>query len=210
MSAHAGTKRRKYTTPGEVTVVSSSRLLSNRITKLAKSLKAVNPSHLWDFSPNTFQLNSTGAAYDVAANIIQGDAYNQRYGNKIVPRRFLMQTTILPGSTQATPAVARIALVRATYNLGGGPIQSSTISPTANTNILQVYYDRIFVVPNTLAFPVNIRMNVPIKLSHIKFSGSGINATVAESVFLLYSSNAVAGTTAPVFTGGIAEFYFSP
>lgn len=143
-SGFGGTKR-KFSTPG-VTMVpyQSNRVLSNRVTKLARKMKVENPLHVYNDSPTSFAaLSTTGALYDCLTQITQGDNFNQRFGNKITVKRIILRTTVNCGATQASAVTCRMALVRASYNLVAGRIDNTCISPTANTNILQVYWDKV-------------------------------------------------------------------
>lgn len=215
-SGFGGTKRKRYLeeylgATGGVPTSSTNR----RLAKLYKTVKATNPPHVYpqSFGAGTGTFNTTGVVLDLTGGIVQGDAYNQRFGNKIIPKRVVLKAIILLGSTQASSCGCRIALVRATYNLAAGPIVNSCLSPIADVSILQVYWDKYFTVgptPTGQNWPVVLNANVPIKLSHLKYQGSGANANVAESIFLIWSGTNAAGTTAPVWNCGIVEFYYIP
>ncbi len=128
-------------------------------------------------------------------------------------RRFILRTTVDVGSTAASATTCRVAVVRAPYNTNAGRIDNATISPTGNTNILQVYYDKVFTVGAPVGnpgFPINLSFSVPLRNTKIKFNGAGINNVSAESLFLIWSGSAPAGTTAPVWGSGIAETWFTP
>lgn len=87
------------------------------------------------------------------------------------------------------------------------------MSPIADTSIMQVYWDHYFTIGPTnagLTGYVNFNKSIPIKLGHLKYSGSGAGTAVSESIFLIYSSMNVTGTTAPVWHTGILEFFFIP
>lgn len=210
VSAPAKTKRRRYTTSPYV--VSP---LSARVSRLAKKMKIQNPPHVYvtGLTSGSGSWNTTGAVFDCCQAITQGDAYNQRFGNKIVPKRVNIKGSVHPGSTANAPVTIRLSLVRANSGFVGGNFVSSSISPIADNNILQVYYDRIFTIAPTNAgqtYPVNINLSIPIKLNHIKFSGSGAAAVTAESIFLHWCSNVASGTTAPIWSAGVCEFFFIP
>lgn len=209
-SGFGGTKRRKFSS-----TTASSSSLNRRIGALQKKVKAVNPCHLYPQSlgAGTGTFNTTGVILDLVSGIVQGDAFNQRFGNKIIPKRVVLKAVINPGASQTTVCGCRISLVRATYNLAAGPIVGSSLSPISDSNILQVYWDKYFAVgpsPAGQMAPVVLNWNVPIKLSHFKFSGSGAGTTVAESLFLIWSGTNAAGVTAPVWNCGIVEFYYIP
>lgn len=178
-------------------------------------MKMNNPLHVYpqSFGAGTGTFNTTGVVLDLSGSIQQGDAFNQRFGNKIIPRRVIIKAVILLGATQAAACGCRITLVRASYNLAAGPIVTSCLSPIADTNILQVYWDKYFSIGPATASqmaPVVLNASVPIRLSHLKYNAGGAGAGVGESLFLIWSGTNVAGGTAPVWNCGIVEFYFNP
>lgn len=122
--------------------------------------------------------------------------------------------TVIAGSTSAAPISCRLSIVRATSSLTAGRIDNVTINPLANTNILQIYYDKFFTVPSTQAntgFPVNLNLSISVKMkSHIKYVDAGPSTPVGESIFMIWSSPNIAGTTAALFGSGIYEFFFTP
>lgn len=212
-SGYGGTKRRKFTAGGS----SRASALSTRVTRLAKTLKATNPVHMFETPVvGLVDWSSAGGIYDVATGIVQGDTYNQRFGNKIIPKRVNLKFTVVPDSTGTGVVTCRIAVVRATYNLGAASFIGGSISPVANTNILQTYYDEIFVMPPGLTaapspgWSKSFNRSIPIKLSHLKFNGAGAAALAAESIFVIWCSNAATGTAAPNMGAGIIEFFYIP
>lgn len=126
----------------------------------------------------------------------------------------MLRAGIVAGSTAVDQTVCRISVIRGPSNLAAAGTVGTTISPVANTNVLQIYYDREFIVPavNTSAtgYPVHLYINCPIKLGHLKFSGAAAGNISAESIFLIWSSNKVVGTTAPAWLAGNMEFYYLP
>jgi len=178
-SAVGRTKRRKYTTFGPATSASA---ISQRVSRLQKSLKASSPPHLWSVDVGSqSSFNTTGGVYDLLTNIQQGDAYNQRFGNRITALRVNLRGTVVPGLTQTNAVTCRLSLVRAPFNIGAGRIDNVTISPTANTNILQVYWDKVFTLANSVTsqpYPVNFNVSVKLPKTLFKFSGSGTGAAV--------------------------------
>lgn len=211
-----GTKRRRIDV---ITSGMGSRreALSRRLTRLSKTIKATNPAHMFYAEMSTqADFSTTGGIYDCATGIAQGDAYNQRFGNKIIPKRVNLKASVVPDSTGTGVVTCRVSIVRGTSALGVGPTVSLSISPVGNTNILQVYYDKVFTcTPGLTAaaspgWATTFNISVPIKLNHLKFNGSGAGANVAESIFLIWSSNAATGTAAPNWGAGIVEFFYIP
>jgi len=135
-SAFGNTKRRKYI---ESFYTDRKDMLSNRITRLSKQMKAVNPSHLYVTALNGLaSFSTTGGLLDLAQAITQGDAYNQRYGNKIIPKTMILRGSIQPGTTGTAPPMCRIACVRATSALAAYNFNQASINPIADNSILQV------------------------------------------------------------------------
>lgn len=210
-SGYGGTKRRRFS----YAPYGGTSTLNRRIGALQKKVKATNPCHVYPQSLGTGTTNwsTTGAVIDLVSGIVQGDAFNSRFGNKIIPKRVNLKATVIPGSTANSQVTCRLALVRAVANLTAANINASCLSPIADTNILQVYWDKYFTIGPSLTALTgykNLNITVPIKLGQIKFAGSGAAANVAESLYLIYSSSATTGTTAPTWGNGIVEFFFIP
>lgn len=189
--------------------------VNRRLAKLYKTVKATNPPHVYPQSlgPGTTSFSTSGGLIDLVSGIIQGDAYNQRFGNKIIPKRVLLKATVKPGTASTDNVTCRLTFVRAVSNLAAAATTASCLSPIADTNILQIYWDRYFTIgpaASTFNQPQNFNLSIPIKLGHIKFNGSGAGATVAESIFMIYSATSTTGTSSPVWGAGIVEFYFIP
>lgn len=145
--------------------------------------------------------------------MLQGDAYNQRFGNTVTVRRMILRATVAIGATATSSTSCRVCVVRAQFNLGASRIDNITISPTANTNIMQVYYDKVFTVGapvGSVGFPVDLNVSLPLKNTRVKFNGAGAGAVSAESIFLIWSANVATGGTAPVWGSGIIETWFTP
>lgn len=211
-SEYASTKRRRYSQPAP-TQMSTAQALSSRISRLGKKMKIENPLHVYNDTPAGFaNFSTTGGLYDCLAQIVQGDNFTQRFGNKITVKRVMLRTTVVAGASAASAVSCRMALVRASYNLVAGRIDNTIISPTANTNITRVYWDKVFTANSpvgTSGFPVNFNLSIPVKFS-AKFNGTGVNSVAAESIFLLWSANVATGAGAPVFGTGVIETWFSP
>lgn len=125
----------------------------------------------------------------------------------------ILRGTVAAGASAASAVSCRVAIVRAQFNLGASRIDNVTISPTANTNIMQVYYDKVFTVGapvGTVGFPINLNISLPLRNTRVKFNGAGAAAVSAESIFMIWSGNVATGATAPVWGSGIIETWFTP
>lgn len=157
--------------------------------------------------------STSGGLLDVIAPIAQGDAYNQRFGNQVIPKRVNLKFGVRPGGSATTQFTCRLTLVRASASLIAGATVDGSLNPIANTSILQVYWDKLFQVAPSVAnqyYPTVFNWSIPVKMGKAKFSGAGTNTVVGESIFLLWSSNAASGATAPIWDAGITEFFYTP
>lgn len=192
--------------------------LSTRVSRLAKKLKVGAPCHVIQDAMNTAlnSFNTTPTAIlDMCSGIAQGDAYNQRHGNKTRVYRIRIQAIVQPGSTSTAVAGCRLLVFRAGANFAAGSLAgafSQSVNPITNTGVLQIYYDKSWscaATPATAGFPLNINLNIPIKFD-VKYSGAGAGSTTGETVFVALLGTVASGTTAPSVTNGYYEVFFQP
>jgi len=205
----SGTKRRRDSASA---VVSSA--LSRRVTRLAKTLKASNPTHMYVFQATTAwaSVSTTGSMQDLCGQISQGDDFTQRFGSHVDVTHVNIKLQFQPGTAATTPSDIRITLFVADTSSVFATNMTQTYSPIADNTIQRLLVDDFKQVANTQAnqtFGCVYRRS--LKLNHRqKFSGVGVNTTVANSLFLIVQSQHVAGTTAPIVSSGCVEVFFKP
>lgn len=207
-----GTKRRREGML--IKRLSGTPALSRRITRLAKSLKAANPTHMLNLNPVSAitNISTTGSINDLGAAIVQGDDFDQRFGSHVVMTRLNFVAVFGPGSTSTLPSTIRVTLLKAQSGLAFASNMSGSYSPIADNNVIQVLKDVFYRIPPaqaSLYFPTVC--NWSVKLNHRqKFSGTGASTTTGDCLYLLVQSGATAGTTAPVIVAGKWEVFFKP
>lgn len=212
VSGFSGTRRREHTVGGK----RKTQMLSQRITKLAKQLKASNPLHMIYAQLNAVALTTTSALLDTAGGIAEGDAYNQRFGTTVHMKRLRLKIVIVPGTTAAAPCPYRICIFRASVGstLAQTVVDCNTTSAVlANNRMTRVVYDRLYscAAPiGTAGYPMvhDISVNLNNHLQH--FTGAAAGSQTGEEYFLSLISNNAAGTTAPVISAGFVEYWFQP
>lgn len=119
-TATAQTKRRRVVGPSNVGA------LSRRVTRLAKTLKASNPTHVYvsSLSAAFTHVDTTTSLYEIGGNIAQGDDYNQRFGSHVDVLRVRMHGTLQAGSTSTLASTVRITCFRGQSGLAGAPNMS--------------------------------------------------------------------------------------
>lgn len=209
-----GTKRRRGSyMPMPASAATSA--LSRRVTRLSKSLKAANPTHMLNLNPVAAitNISTTGSINDLAAAIVQGDDFDQRFGSHSVLTRMNFTALLTPGTTATGFVSVRCTLLRAQSGLAFASNMAGSYNPVADNTIIQVLKDEFYrVAPNSTTqyfFPTKI--NWSIKLNHRqKFSGTGASTTTGDCLYLILQSGATAGTTAPTIGAGKWEVFFKP
>lgn len=203
-----GTKRRR-----DSGVVVSTNALSNRVTRLARSLKASNPHHVdVQVLGSVLAPSTTGSLYCLANGISQGDDFYQRFGNNVDMSRLLVKGTLIPGSTSTTPSVVRLSVFRAQAGIAFAANLTGSYSPVLSSTSTRLLYDKFYSIPGTYAtpgFPVNINLNIKLKHRQ-KFSGAAAAGQTGDSLFIIAQSDKTAGTTAPAWGSGFMEIWFKP
>lgn len=203
-----GTKRRR-----DSQTSFSSSALSNRVTRLARSLKASNPTHVDVHGLQaTVPMSTTGTLYALPDGISQGDDFYQRFGNHVDMSRLILKGAIVAGSTSTGPAIARISVFRAQSGVTFAANMTGSYSPILSSVSTQLLYDKFYTVPAALAtagFACNVSINLKLKHRQ-KFSGVGTSAQTGETLFLICQSNVSSGTAAPFWGAGFMEIYFKP
>lgn len=188
--------------------------LNRRVNRIAKQMKVHNPLHLYNVSlVSAFSsLSTTGTAFDLMAQIVQGDASSERFSSKAQLRRVNFGGMILAGTTATTPVLVRISIVRLQSGSAFASNLFTTYNPIQTGTSLQVYYDKYFEVAGnagaTCGWPTCF--NVSKKIKHFqKYSGTGANNATGDSIFMIMQANATAGTGAPTVSG-VLEVFFDP
>lgn len=210
-TASAGTKRRRYeTTLGPRTAGA----LSRRITRLSKTLKASNPTHLIiDSLPASFpNITTTGTLQPLGTNIIQGDDSNQRFGSHVDMSRVKIYGMLQPGGSSVSQTTVRITIFRSAAGVGFNANMNGTFNPVADNTYTQVLYDRFYSVCATSAtagYPTPV--NISLKLKHRqKYNAAGVGTLSGEVINVQMQSGTVAGALAPIWAYGCMELYFKP
>lgn len=209
-------KRRRTAAEMQAAVVNPS--LSRRITRLSKSLKASNPTHMYTATTvSTWAATTTGTSYSIASQITQGDDYFQRFGNHVDLLRLRISGVLSPGTTANAACNVRLTIFRAQSAVGFVASMSSSYSPIVGSNQIQLLYDKRYRVPGLFgggnanelySCPI---INLNLKLKHRqKYTGTGAGAETGESIFVTLQSDIAAGTGAPVFSPGHWELFFKP
>lgn len=209
-SRTAGTKRRRETGGVHVTTA-----LSRRVTRLAKTLKAANPTHCYvsDLSAAFTTISTTGSLREIGGNIQQGDDYNQRFGSHVDLLRLVLKGVISPGSTAAAISTVRITVFQGQSNLAFAANLFGSYNPIVDSTSTRVYFDKYYSVgpSNAAASFGGVPVHINLKTKHRqKFSGAGSGTNTGESIYMIIQSDKAAGTTAPGFTGGFLEEWFKP
>lgn len=197
---------RKRFRPGSVVA------LSNRVTRLAKSLKAANPTHMYQNSlSGTFAPSTTGSLYCLGTLITQGDDYNQRFGSHVEFTHLRIAGTARPGTTSAAVSTLRITVFKGAGGINFAANMQNTYNPIADNNFLRLLVDRFYSIPATQAaagFPVNFNLNV--KLRHRqKFNGTIGGTQTGDCIYVVMQSDVATGTANPLVYGTMEE-YFKP
>lgn len=205
-SGFGGTKRRRYSSAPNATASD----LSNRITRLSKSLKAANPVHLYNNSLATLfpNLSTTGTIFSLASGIQQGDSQTDRFANHIDFRRILVRGHLLPGSTSTLQTQCRISVIRGQSGLVFAGNMTASYSPILPSTSTQVLYDKFFLVSPVSAGQWQVPINITIKTKHRqKFSGAGVGTETSETLYMICQSTVASGTTAPILAGFLNLFF---
>jgi len=205
--ARAPTRRRAYR------IATPYRSLSTRLNRLTKLNKMQNPLHCYtaqlNVAPTT--ITTTTAPINVCDPIIEGDAYNQRFGTHIYVKRIRISAYIL--STATTPMGAvRLVIFRsqAGTTLAGSVVDTNTSSAViANNNISRVFFDRTYPI-SPIGAEANPIVKVDLKInSPVRFVSGANIATTGDVIFVSWVGTQAAGATAPAI-GGWMETWFSP
>lgn len=209
-----GTKRRKYDVAISNGTTSRVGALSRRINRLSKRLKVNNPTHMYINSMSTVfpSISVTGSIFDLASGIAQGDNYTDRFSTTVLLTRLMIKGVITPGSSAAVPSAVRITVIRGQQGLVFASNMSSTYSPVATNTSTQLIFDKFYPVCSTRATAgYGTPCNINIKLHHKqKYSGTAVNTTTGECLYLIVQSGQPNDTTQPIFYCGHFELYFQP
>lgn len=212
VSAVGGTKRRKYVS----TVPASQSALSNRVTKLARSLKANNPTHLNVYSlPGQFPtIATTGSLLDLAQNIAQGDDYTNRVSSSCILTHVNLKGVLIAGTAATTTVSVRITIFKAIAGIAFASNMTGSYSPIVTGTSLKLMYDRFYPVaamPAAGSQGFSTVVNISQKLRHKqKFTGTGAATQTGDSIFVVIQGGTAAGTGAPTFVSGVLEVFFQP
>lgn len=213
-SGYGGTRKRKWLSSFVSSNVSARQSATNRrISKLYKTIKAKNPSHLYSFSlgGQFTTISTTGTLYNLASSIAQGDAPTDRFASQCILRRLNIKGCLIPGTTAVYPANVRITVFRGQAGIGFAANMTATYNPIAYSTSTLVLYDKFLQCSSTAAtagFPCS--MNMTLKLRHKqKFTGSAAATQTGDCLYLIIQSDQAAGNTAPLALG-VVEIYFDP
>lgn len=214
VSAFGGTKRRRDSTvftPGKSAV----QMLSSRLSRLVKKNKQENPLHMiWVSAVTTpATVSTTTAIYDLAGQIAEGDAYNNRFGTRITLKRWRCNFVVIPSSTTPIGNTLRIVIFKAQSgtNLASTVVDYNTSSAViANNNITRVFFDKMYLVGAVTGGTSGLTIKIDVKLNHPQhFAGSAAGTQTGDSIFFCIVGGAAAGATAPTI-GGWHETWFQP
>jgi len=186
--------------------------LSKRLTRLSKSLKASNPTHVVALAASSWSPSTTGTIVDVGSTIQQGDDYFERFGNHVDYLRAVLRCQISPGGTAATVSGVRISILRGISGFVFAANMTGSYNPIVGSTITRCLYDKFFSVAPanaTQGYPTDININLKLKHRQ-KFTGGGAGTTTGESIYVLIQSDKTAGTTAPQIFNGVFELFFKP
>lgn len=212
-SATASTKRRR-SAAGSIITESPASALSRRITRMAKTMKAANPTHMYPFSaPGTWtSISTTGTLIALCDQIQQGDDYTQRFGNHVDVNHLNIKLVFQPGSAAAATIPVRITVFTAAQNFVFGTAMNSTYSPIASGGVTRLIYDQylqIAAATATAGFPTTVNKSLKFRFRQ-KFSGSGTTTQTGDTLFMIIQSTVAAGTSAPTLSAGVVEIFFKP
>lgn len=219
-TVRATTKRRRAAMEFAGARLNSIPAISRRVTRLSKSLRAANPTHMYTATTGSIWnagagISTTGVSYSIGTAITQGDDYFQRFGNHIDMRRLRIMGFFHPGSTASAIAHVRCTIFRAQSAVAFVASLSSSYNPIVGSNQTQLLYDKYYCIPvgtagNPTAWQPAI-MNINLKLKHRqKYTGTGAGAETGESIFVTIQSDIASGTGAPTLAPGFMELYFTP
>lgn len=216
-SGFGGTKRKYHDlplTPAPMSSFSKINYAHRRITKLAKQVKAHNPSHVSIFTASTTFANvsTTGTVLDLASNIAQGDGFSDRFSTQCILKRLNLKFGIIAGTTSTTVSNVRVTVIRAESGLVFASNMSSSYNPIVagtSTKLLYDKYVQVGATPATMGFPCVFNKTLKLGKHKQKFTAVGAGTQTGESIYLIIQSDKSVGTTAPVPIGTI-EVYFDP
>lgn len=209
-SGFGGTVRRAY-----IAAPRKTKSLSNRITRLAKKLKVANPAHMYGYSAaGTWGTAHTATAIiNLPDAVVQGDAYNQRFGTIVAGRRVIAEFCINPTATTPVNTVARVSIFLAQQGstLANTVVDcATTLATIANNNVTRIFYDKLFPIPTSAASSgVRVKINLPLKNLKCHYTGSGAGAGTGSCLYMSIISNVVTGATAPTLVGTV-DFWYLP
>jgi len=215
-SKDPGRKRRRQSLNPLAAPVGSG-ALSRRITRLSKSLKVSNPTHMYPITIGTAGAvactpSTSANTYIPASYVAQGDDYFHRFAAHIDIRRICIRACFAPGTTSTTVTTIRVVIYRAIAGGSGSYDMNATYSPVADSSTTRTYLDRYLQVGatgGTAGFPSMFSVNLKVRHRQ-KFSGTGVNTQTGETIYIGIFADKPAGTTAPICTAGIIELWFKP
>jgi len=207
----AGTKRRRDDF-GTAMMINGS-ALSRRITRLSKTLKASNPTHVavFDLKAQYANISTTGTILDLCSTISQGDDFFQRFGSHVDVTHINIKGTMQAGSTSTVTSSVRCTLI-ISEALAFVANMNTSYSPIVDNTVQRLVKDRFYQVASSTSatgFATSIDWSMKIKHRQ-KFAAPAAGNTINNCLLLLIQSNIVAGTQAPIFQGGIIEVFFKP
>lgn len=206
-SGFGGTKRRGH--------VRTTKSLSTRITRLAKKMKIQNPLHMYGYSVATTwgTAHTATPIINIPDAVQEGDAYNQRFGTRILGRRLVGEFCINPTTTTPVNTVARVScfLAQQGSNLAGTVVDlATTLATIANNSVTRIFYDKYFPIPTSAAASgVRVRINIPLKNLKCHYTGAGAAVGTGSCLYFSIISNVVTGATAPTLVGTL-DFWYTP
>lgn len=208
--AIGGTKRKRY----DIFLGNSTSYAHRRISKLAKKVKAHNPSHMVAANAATIfpSISTTGTLYDLGTGIAQGDNPYDRFSSQCIFKRLLIKAGLIPGSTSSTPSNVRVTIYRGTAGAVFAANMSGTYNPITYSTSTMVIFDRFYQVgatSGTVGYSTALNLNIRLKNHKQKFATSAAGSTAGDALYLVIQSDKASGTTAPVIVGTV-EIYFDP
>lgn len=212
VSGFGGTKRRRDA--NDTAYAYGGNALSRRVTRLAKSLKGANPTHVMPYNGATYfpSISTTGTQLALGDQIMQGDDYTQRFGNHADITHINVKLVLAPGTTAATTSAVRCTLFVAAQNVVFASTMNSTYSPISAGGVTRLLRDRFYQVAGadaTAGYSTMINWSVKVRFRQ-KYTGAGVSTQTGDTLFLLIQSEKAAGTTAPVIRSGLIEVFFKP
>lgn len=139
-------------------VTRADKRLSRRISKLEKGIEMKYLDQVLDAGPTT-----TGATFNVLANMADGNNYNERIGNKVTSKGILLNYRIYQDPLETAPNQVRIILFwDKQFNGGlGGSLFTGT-SPTAADMSAALIDNRAGMVTTIAPYNQNTRQRYKI------------------------------------------------